>query len=367
MAADNSLSEESRKDLNKIKNGSNDNCHLVISYHGQKNGQKISERFVAANQKLYFDGKHEPKDSGLAKTFQEDLAWASEFNANKIMVIVWSHGNGIINKINKELYRSIIVDGTTGSFLTDIDLKNIFETAHAISNRKTDIILLDACLMGSLEICFALKDSAKYLIASEDILPVCAFNYEKIIKKLETQNYKPEDLCKVFVTSYYSTHNYFLEDFAIFTYNLEYIEKLAKNISTTGKILDNLILEKDKEKYKIIYGSLISSIKFSDLNYIDLGSFYYQLKTKVAGTTALSSETKKEIILHLYEGYKILTQKILTVSAVSLRYKSTTGLSIYFPYQEKYHESYDNTFWTYHYPEWSDFIKSFLKIINSNN
>ncbi|HEY4364556.1 MAG TPA: clostripain-related cysteine peptidase [Bryobacteraceae bacterium] len=75
-------------------------------------------------------------------------------------------------------FRSLGYDETTGNFLHVRDL-----TDHlAKVGRKLDLIILDSCLMGTLENAYAFKDVTSYLAASETLTVSGTWDYTEVLK-----------------------------------------------------------------------------------------------------------------------------------------------------------------------------------------
>ena len=57
-------------------------------------------------------------------------------------------------------------------------------TALNSCDKKLDFLGFDACLMGTVETAYSIKDKANYLIASEEIEPGTGWNYKKLLNQL---------------------------------------------------------------------------------------------------------------------------------------------------------------------------------------
>lgn len=69
---------------------------------------------------------------------------------------------------------------------------------------KLDLLGFDACLMGSVEIAYGMRDIADYLVASEDLVPSCSWTYyeplQDLVKKADSMD--GERLAREFVEAY---------------------------------------------------------------------------------------------------------------------------------------------------------------------
>ena len=100
-----------------------------------------------------------------------------KYPAQHMMVELWNHGGGPL----KGAEYSYVAGATNGD--DDGDYMPLNNIAAALSNcsarfgKKFDLIGFDACLMGNVEVAYALKDSGDYLVASEEPLPGSGWNY----------------------------------------------------------------------------------------------------------------------------------------------------------------------------------------------
>lgn len=113
-------------------------------------------------------------DSGEPDTLNDFIRWGfARYPSRYKMLVLWSHGDSWY-KQNKY----ISPDTDTGH---DIGIANQ-ELSMALSGTpKLDILLFDACSMQSIEIAYALKDNANYIIGSADLVPTKGFPYPQII------------------------------------------------------------------------------------------------------------------------------------------------------------------------------------------
>ncbi len=90
----------------------------------------------------------------------------------KTIVNFWNHGGGYSG------YGQAFGPNTDGRMLALKDLEKSFRDI----NLKVDLITFDACLMASVEVAFALRDSAKYLLASEELVPGIGADYSSNVR-----------------------------------------------------------------------------------------------------------------------------------------------------------------------------------------
>lgn len=169
-----SLQGRATDDLNEILEArESDTTNILIQSGGTANWKNQwmadgkTQRLVAGEDDITLvetlDGVRMTDQSSLADFIQ----WGtSAYPADRYVLILWDHGDGTMRGYG----RDELNNGKT------MRLSTIRE---AIKNSGVhfDIIGFDACLMGTLEIAYSLRDCADYLIASEELIPACGWYY----------------------------------------------------------------------------------------------------------------------------------------------------------------------------------------------
>lgn len=96
-------------------------------------------------------------------------------------LIAGSHGSAWINNIT--LSRSF---GQDGSYTENTILISDMAEAMKATGKVFDFLLFDACYMGTIEVCHALREAARYQIVSALEVPAYGFPYENMLKELYT-------------------------------------------------------------------------------------------------------------------------------------------------------------------------------------
>ena len=133
-------------------------------------------------------------------------------NFNTRILIMWNHGGAYTGYGWDENWQK---DGKTLDSKKDGLLNNdnltIFEIGEVLksTNSNFDIIGFDACLMASLEVALAVKDSGKYLVASEEVEPGHGWDYADVIQKIASNLDKSAlDKAKLLVDSFVDNKNH---------------------------------------------------------------------------------------------------------------------------------------------------------------
>lgn len=112
--------------------------------------------------------------------------------ADRYVLVFWGHGYGTVGGFGRdELHgnKSISVS----------DLKSSLDAF----GKKFDLIVFDACLIGTLECAYALKDHAEYMIASEYMTPTDGLYYTTWLNSLSANpRMKTEVLARMIVDAF---------------------------------------------------------------------------------------------------------------------------------------------------------------------
>ena len=253
----------------------------------------------------------------LKMELMKTLSVSSEYHG----LVIWNHGNAWIYD---SLYESVIsLDDTSNDALTTRELKKaIKEALEASSVGKLDILGMDACLMGSLEVLYDLKDVADYIVASASSEPTKGWNY----RFLEMASYlDPYNLCEKIV-------DYYFED-------LPDEKEITLAVFNTSKI-DHFI-----EKFNIL-SSRILELFDEDPNFKkQFESYQENLRTY-----PVSPEGKERVLVdfgELLEHLKneselspyilqIPLEELIPYSKVSEDLEGLSGMSVFFPERDFY-------------------------------
>ena len=169
-------------------------------------------------------GEQNMGDPAVLRAFVE---WAvTNYPAEHYALVIWDHGDGwrdlrekMIRKVRAarsigepdwEVARAVSVDETSdGDKLFMREVQNALEAAKPlIKDRygtlvKLDVVGFDACLMGMVEVAYAMRNVANYVVGSENLEPFKGWPYDAILGQLvATPSFSPRDLSGLIVTEY---------------------------------------------------------------------------------------------------------------------------------------------------------------------
>lgn len=193
MMAENSLAFNAGSDLYEMKRGVNfipDSCYLlafvdaadkpyICRFYESKSGKSVCDTVLQFQDDFY---------STDSAKFSEVMNWVlQEFPSENLGLVMWSHGSGWLYDANKS--RSIGVDNGKNGYADIVpssrwmeveELAGVLKKLHV----KTDFVLFDACFMQCVEVAYAMRDAADWLIGSPAELPANGAPYDKIMSSM---------------------------------------------------------------------------------------------------------------------------------------------------------------------------------------
>ena len=183
------------------------------------------------------------------------MKFANErFSAEKKILTIGSHGSGIFgtkkgdeNPFETSLsYRSICPDNDSSSsknmmWILESQLPYAFDYAGFKDSEKLDLLHLDLCLEGGIEVAYELKKNVKYFLASPEQIPAEGFPYSKM-ESLFARGTSIEDFgiscVEIYANqNYYSSGWYNTLTFA--SLDESYMEELKNSVNALSDYLSN--------------------------------------------------------------------------------------------------------------------------------
>ena len=291
----------------------------------------------------------------------------NNLQSEKYILDIWSHGDGWGEDYYGNIKsRYIAVDEG------DKDSLDMQEVEIAIKNseiKKMDIIYMDACLMGGIEVAYQLKDVSDYLVFSSELTPGPGGEYKGIINGINKSNFNSESMAVVIAESngnYYKNYSIYLSSTVKYKYSYVFSvvnqSKLVELVTALQGVTDELLKSENSEVIEKIknlndrktgssavlcYGESYNPYndgkeveEFDKVNeesvYVDLGDFLIKVK-EMLKTTSNSGNVESKIDralsdLNSYVVYKNYGDGIYWKSGSlwgTEIMEGTSGLSIY--------------------------------------
>ena len=183
-----------------------ENIKVVIQTGGAKKWHtdgipsKSLARFVYDSKGFHEVEKLPDASMGTASTLREFLAFANKkYPADHRALVIWNHGGGSLGGVCwDEKYNDVIGLNALRSALVGAMQENV-------ANPPLDLICFDTCLMASLETANSLHGFARYMAASQEIMPGHGLDYGKVLNELvKNPGMDGAELGKVICDTYFA-------------------------------------------------------------------------------------------------------------------------------------------------------------------
>jgi len=284
-------------------------------------------------------------------TLANFIAWGMKnYPAKHYIVLMSDHGAGFLG-----------AEEDRGDMLSLPDLRKALDKAADKTGKKPDIVAFDACLMAQAEVAYELKDTARYLISSEEIIGGDGYPYKDILpaidKSISEGKSSPKAIASVFIenaekVNETSTHTLSAIDLKQMKKVASAVDKLAVDI-----LKSNIDMEDISNSFKQTqHFDLRTSPSAPYDDYRDL----WDLADKLQNNPNIKSRTVKEDLKSL--------KSAIEKSVVSEQheqdedYENSHGVSVYAPRRQKnvrpsLMEEYEKTQFAQDAPNWTALIK----------
>lgn len=137
-----------------------------------------NQRFEVIGHELVLrDDSLGKRNMGKPETLISFLEWGLSYApADRVILVLWSHGGGPIEGVCPDpLYNH--------DSLTLLEMNRALKTG--LRGKTLDAVMMDACLMASGEVAAVLSPYARYMAASQDIIPGVGLPYEALLTALK--------------------------------------------------------------------------------------------------------------------------------------------------------------------------------------
>ena len=218
MAADNNLSAYASASLNRLCEGMAQapaNTRSIVYLDTQGESPRLLEVTTNGAETLYV--WDEALNSTSADVMRSVIDKACEMApASRYGLVLWSHGLGWLPVTATAYYASRMAENGNGEwpavkfFGQDynpdyVDGMETDELVAAIPDGRFDYILFDACLMGSVEVLYALREKADYIVSSPAEVITDSFPYDDIAGELLQSSPDLRAVCDAYYR-YYAGH-----------------------------------------------------------------------------------------------------------------------------------------------------------------
>ncbi|MCR5778484.1 MAG: hypothetical protein K6G84_13875 [Lachnospiraceae bacterium] len=261
---------------------------------------------------------YDMKNENMAEpeTLKEFINEAKEeYPAENYSLILWNHGGGaVIGYGADEKYGN--------AMLSVSQLGEAISGSDVCSDGKFEWIGFDACMMGMIEVADTLKDSANYMIASEEVEAQDGWNYSVLGDITKNGAYSGEEagelITKAFAKFYDDTY-YYVPDYTLSCIDMSKVGDVTDAIADFAKKADGSLV---KGAYSKIARARDNTKSFGNMgnaslyDYVDLGCFSREIAKVFPDEAKNLEDAIRNCVVH----------NMTNVSRAS-------GLSVYFPYE----------------------------------
>jgi hypothetical protein len=142
-------------------------------------------------------------------TLQNFIEWGvTNFPASKYAVILWNHGDGWRERVDKTPVKAVCEDWSSGGdCLYMKEVRQALETV-GLSVGDPDLVGFDACLMGMVEVAYEIRDHGSVMVGSEEVEPWVGWPYTPVMADLVANpSMSAAQLGTVIVDRYYQSYD----------------------------------------------------------------------------------------------------------------------------------------------------------------
>lgn len=133
-----------------------------------------------------------PTDMSAPQSLADFITWGMrKCPAEHYMLVISDHGDG---------WKGAVQDESHEGWMSAPEIRQGLEQAQAATGRKIDVLGMDACLMANAEFAYEIKDSARFLVASEQVEGVEGWPYSKILGPQLLENLSAMQMNRIDVT-----------------------------------------------------------------------------------------------------------------------------------------------------------------------
>lgn len=400
IAADNDLHFFAWNNIKQLAKGANEHMHIVVQLNEPGPNKKTQRYLIEKNKAILLNKEGRVKlNSGDPQTLLDFCKDTIEmFPAENYILDLSNHGSGAIDRrasrlanatdlfyLNpsnmlleldrkigyldylqqndfKTIHKGICFDETFGSYLTNKQVQQVLDevSQKSLNGNKVSMVWMDACLMAHIEIAALLKNSCKYLIASQEVELGPGWRYDKVLKPFTHNIILDEDkFASHIVRVYEETYSNITNEYTLSAINLGKIEQLERNVDIVGGLLETCIEHQEEDSVKKAIRKCKRRINFEEPSYIDLGAFYQKLTESLNEiiVKAPYSQAKQNLSTELARGINLIKEAVAEkVCGSNVPYAQ--GVSIYLPERGVHHSYLHSDFALTN--RWANFISAYL-------
>jgi hypothetical protein len=276
------------------------------------------------------------QNMGNPAVLQDFIEWAvTSYPAQHYALVIWNHGNGwrimrekmarmaAEKKIasNEVLIKAVASDDTDGDILYMREVQDALNSARQNLEARTgsgvkfDVLGFDACLMGMVEVAYAIRDNANYMVGSEETEPGDGWPYNTILTDLiNNPAMTPADLARLIVVKYGNSYNSGVTQAA---FDISKLQSLAWKIDTFTLTATT--------SWSALKSARLAAKQYHSCSYSCWGTDLWDFADEVYNSSAIQT------IKAAASAVKIAVDEFVIEEYHSTNMSGSHGIAIYFP------------------------------------
>jgi hypothetical protein len=360
MAGDNSLDPNGVTDLKEMKKvGSSPSLNIVAQFD-RRSGHAAKRYFIRKGGTVTADavaslGKVNTGDPARLLDF---IKWGvKRYPAGHYALVLWNHGQGWddtdiyaderhrrlrrlaggrtrhalfhapVRRLLKSATRdpqarAILLDDGAKDFLDNLEMKKVLADTRKLLKRRLDVFGMDACLMSMAEVGYQVRDSADFVVGSEQTEPLDGWPYSTILAEVTKKpSMTPREVGALIVDRYVAS--YTRDSVTQSACDLSKIGALATAVAGLTAALQTSLHDVSTRQRILAARTQAQSYEVADN--IDLVDFCELLKQSLPATPI--AQRCQEVITAVQSGY------VVAQAHKGADLKDSHGVAIYFPTQ----------------------------------
>jgi hypothetical protein len=279
------------------------------------------------------------------KELVEAVSWAYQhYPAKKFALILWNHGNGILDqeKSWKDYEkRGILYNFIKKTYLNNQQLTNALNNIkNNILKKNIDLLGMDACVMGMIEVAFQINGYVDYFVSSQHLEIAPGWDYKDFLTKVTSMpTMSSLEFSKYLVSSFAKKYASFDKKHTLSCIDIRKINDIEQAMIKLSKAIENLPNDEQKTLSQAFKKAFPNTMRFDELEYIDFVQFFQNIALMLQKSN--EHYVFNDILLKI-ENLTKATQEAIIFHKQGTFFKNACGLSIYFP-EKTMHESYKKT------------------------
>ena len=327
--ADNNLDRygmEDQKEMSKV--GSNQHMNIVVLIDRAKDPAQIN--YIEKDNIKTIKNLGEI-DMGDYKEFVKFAKFIKEnYPAKHYSFTFWNHGSGWRYKNENVTFKGISYDDTSSNYISTNQLNTALNETNKILGKKIDVLCFDACLMQMLEVAYACKDYALYMVGSEEIEPGSGSPYDSILSSLNGKT-TPEEFAINWAKAYITSYN----------------NGSQGSKSTTQSVIDLSKIDKLNDRISGVAKAIMSGKYGLALRRVALRAQKYHFNENKDLYDLLekfkrANPQDKVLLESLNNAQKAVKEAVIYNGYLGSSLKDSNGIAIYFPTSYVLNDIYKN-------------------------